>query len=142
VTLNKNTNKDHDQNRAPDVSGLMGKVTIRGLEVEASVGVFDWEHRVRQPLVFDLELAWDIGRAAKSDQLADTLDYAAVTEYVETLVQTEHYQLLERLLVEVADSLMTHFQVPWLSIRVEKPSVLPQTRAVGISIERGISPWR
>ena len=41
----------------------MDKVIIRGLNVETVIGVFDWEKQVRQPLVFDLEMDWDISKA-------------------------------------------------------------------------------
>ncbi|MEC9409856.1 MAG: dihydroneopterin aldolase, partial [Pseudomonadota bacterium] len=51
----------------------------------------------------------------------------------------QHFQLLESLLERLADGLLQEFGMPWLSIRVEKPAVVPQARAVGLVIERGIS---
>ena len=47
----------------------MDKVFIRALNVDAVIGVYDWEKQVRQPLVFDLEMAWDIRVAAQTDDL-------------------------------------------------------------------------
>ncbi|WP_028294976.1 dihydroneopterin aldolase [Oceanobacter kriegii] len=115
----------------------MDKVFIEGLKVDAVIGVFDWEKQVRQPLVFDLEMAWDIRQAAATDDLAFALNYAAVTEYVENFVRAQHFQLLESLIERLADELIKEFGMPWLSIRVEKPAVVPQARAVGLKIERG-----
>ncbi len=115
----------------------MDKVFIEGLKVDAVIGVFDWEKQVRQPLVFDLEMAWDIRQAAATDDLAFALNYAAVTEYVENFVRAQHFQLLESLIERLTDELIKEFGMPWLSIRVEKPAVVPQARAVGLKIERG-----
>ena len=37
----------------------MDKVFIEGLEIETLIGIYDWERRIRQPLVFDLEMSFD-----------------------------------------------------------------------------------
>lgn len=115
----------------------MDKVFIRALKVDAVIGVYDWEKQVRQPLVFDLEMAWDIRVAAQTDDLIHALDYQAVTEYIETFVREQNFQLLESLLERLAEGLLREFGMPWLKIDVEKPAVVPQARAVGLSIERG-----
>ncbi len=118
----------------------MDKVFIRGLQVDAVIGVYDWEKQVRQPLVFDLDMAWDIRIAAATDDLMHALDYHAVTLFIERFVREQHFQLLESLLERLAEELLKEFGMPWLSIRVEKPAVVPQARAVGLYIERGELP--
>jgi len=115
----------------------MDKVVIRGLTLDASIGVFDWEKQILQPLVLDLELGWDIKKSAATDDLAYALNYQAVAEYVEAVLNERHYQLLETLLEQLAHRLMAEFSIPWLRIAVEKPAVVPQARAVGLVIERG-----
>ncbi|MCY0963880.1 dihydroneopterin aldolase [Parathalassolituus penaei] len=116
----------------------MDKVFIHGLAVDAVIGVFEWEKQVRQPLVFDLDMAWDIRQAARTDDLAFALNYQAVTEAVEQFVREQHFQLLESLLERLSEHLLQTFGMPWLRIRVEKPAVVPQARAVGLCIERGV----
>ena len=115
----------------------MDKVLIRGLKLDASIGVFAWEKEILQPLVFDLELGWDIQKAAATDDLAYALNYQAVAEFVEAILAEPHYQLLETLLETLAQRIMAEFSVPCLRIQVEKPAVVPQARAVGLAIERG-----
>ncbi len=115
----------------------MDKVIIRGLNVETVIGVFDWEKQVRQPLVFDLEMDWDISKAAETDDLAYALNYAAVSDRVIEFVQANQYDLLERLLVQLAETLRAEFSIPKIKIRVEKPAVAPHAIAVGLEIERG-----
>lgn len=118
----------------------MDKVFIHGLKVEAVIGVFEWEKKLHQPLIFDLDMAWDIRQAAATDDLAYALNYQAVTEFVERFVQQTQFELLESLLEQLAAQLRQEFGMPWLSIKVEKPAVVPQARAVGLYIERGVKP--
>ena len=115
----------------------MDKVFIRGLKVETIIGVFDWEKQVRQPLMFDLEMDWDITKAAARDDLAYALHYAAVSDRVIEFVQGNRYDLLERLLVQLAETLRNEFSIARIKIRVEKPAVAPNAIAVGLEIERG-----
>ncbi|MBS55183.1 MAG: dihydroneopterin aldolase [Oceanospirillaceae bacterium] len=118
----------------------MDKVFIRDLKVDAVIGVYDWEKQVRQPLVFDLEMAWDIRMAAATDDLTHALNYQAVTEFIERFVREQNFQLLESLIQRLADALLKEFGMPWIRIQVEKPAVVPQARVVGLSIERGERP--
>lgn len=115
----------------------MDKVFIRGLEVETIIGVFDWEKKVQQPLIFDLVMDWDITKAAETDDLTYALNYAAVSDRVIEFVQANQYDLLERLLVQLAETLRAEFSISKIKIRVEKPAVAPNAIAVGLEIERG-----
>src|SRR5690554_6422733 len=115
----------------------MDKVFIRGLKVDAVIGVFEWEKKVRQPLIFDLEMAWDIRKAAATDDLRYALNYQAVAEFIESFVQDNQFELLETLLERLAEQLRQTFDMPWLSIAVQKPAVVPQAKAVALYIERG-----
>ena len=61
----------------------MDIVFIRGLRIEAVIGIYDWEREIRQPLFFDLEMATDIRKAAASDNIEDTLDYKTISKRLE-----------------------------------------------------------
>lgn len=114
----------------------MDVLFLRELRVEAVIGVHDWERRIRQALVFDLELATDVPKAAASDDLADALDYADITERVVRFVQAGEFKLLESLAEGVAALLLEQFPVQWLRLSVGKLHALPNTRLAGIVIER------
>lgn len=119
----------------------MDKVLIQGLSVDARIGVFDWEKIIRQPLIFDLEMAWDIQQAAATDDLQYALNYQAVTDTIEAFIADTQFELLETLLEKLAQLLLTTYQMPWLKIRVTKPAVVPQAKAVGLEIERTLSDY-
>ena len=57
-------------------------VSIRDLSVPAVIGVHDWEREVEQTLLFSVDMAADVRRAAATDDLADALDYSAVARTI------------------------------------------------------------
>lgn len=66
---------------------MADSVLIEGLVVETVVGVYDWERKVDQRLLVDLEMAWDNRVPGASDDVGDALDYAAVSELVTSCLQ-------------------------------------------------------
>jgi len=115
----------------------MDIVFIRDLEVKAVIGVFDWERKIRQRLVFNIELGTDVIAASKSDDLADTLDYKAISHAIEEMAEASSYQLVEALVEAVAQMVIKDFGVKWLSITLDKPGAVSCSRSVGVRIERG-----
>ncbi|NBU25664.1 MAG: dihydroneopterin aldolase [Gammaproteobacteria bacterium] len=111
-------------------------IFLRGLEVECIVGVNEWERRVRQRVVIDLELPVDCARAAAQDDIADTLDYGRVAETVKDAVGASSYRLVETMAERTASLLLREFGVDWVRIHIEKPGAVRGARAVGIAIER------
>lgn len=118
----------------------MNIVYIRGLRAQAVIGVYEWERHIRQTLVLDLEMASDTARAAASDQIADALDYAALSARVVALVEASEYQLLETLADAVARMITREFGVPWLRLRLSKPGAVAAAEDVGVIIETGECP--
>lgn len=118
----------------------MNIVYIRGLRAQAVIGVYEWERHIRQTLVLDLEMASDTARAAASDQIADALDYAALSARVVALVEASEYQLLETLADAVARMITGEFGVPWLRLRLSKPGAVAAAEDVGVIIETGECP--
>ena len=72
-------------------------IFLTGLTVDCIVGIWDWERRVKQKIVLDLEMAADVRRAAASDSIDDTLDYKRVAKRLLGFVGESQYQLVETL---------------------------------------------
>ncbi|ADP96084.1 dihydroneopterin aldolase [Marinobacter adhaerens HP15] len=117
---------------------LADTVLIEGLVVETVVGVYDWEREVTQDLVIDLEMAWDNRVPGRTDDVADALDYAAVSARVETCLQALRPQLLEHGAEVLAKALQDEFGITWLRLAIRKPGAVPTAQAVGVQIERGV----
>ena len=115
----------------------MDKVFIEGLEVEALIGIYDWERRIRQPLRLDLEMAFDNRVPAASDDIADTLDYKAVSKRLIGFVEQSDFGLVETRAERCATIVIEEFGVAWLRLKLSKPGAVRGARAVGVWIERG-----
>jgi len=117
----------------------LDKIFVQGLEVECVIGVWEWERQIKQRLIIDLEMAWDISRAAASDQLEDTLSYKDVAKQVSAYVIETRANLVERLAEGIATLLIDEFQVVWCKVRINKRGAVTGARDVGVQIERGQS---
>ena len=115
----------------------MDIVYLNNLEVDAVIGIYAWERRIRQPLLLYLELGCDIRPAAASDRIEQALDYKTIAKRVMSYVSASEFQLVETLAENVANLLQTEFQVPWLRLRINKRGAVRGVRDVGIIIERG-----
>lgn len=115
----------------------MDIVYIHDLRIETTIGVFDWERRIRQTLVIDLDLGNDNRKAASRDDLADTIDYGAVAGRVRTFVEASEFQLVETLAERIAEILLGEFALPWLRLKITKQGAVRGVRDVGVIIERG-----
>jgi 2-amino-4-hydroxy-6-hydroxymethyldihydropteridine diphosphokinase len=114
----------------------MDTVFIEGLEVEALIGIYDWERRIRQPLQFDIEMAFDNRRPAASDRIQDTLDYKAVSKRLVEFVSQSGYGLVETLAERCAALILNEFAVSRVRLKLSKPGAVRGARAVGVMIER------
>jgi dihydroneopterin aldolase len=115
----------------------MDIVFIRGLRVEARIGVWDWEQKIRQVVSIDLEMGADNRRAATADDIGDTLDYKAVSRRIMALVEETDFHLVETLAERIAALIRDEFSVQWLRLSVSKPGAVRGAREVGVTIERG-----
>ena len=111
-------------------------IFLRGLSVEATIGIYGWERHIRQKLVFDLEMETDIRRAANSDDITDTLDYKAVAKRVQSFVGESSFNLVETLAERVAGIVCEEFGVRWVRLRLNKQGAIRGAADVGIVIER------
>lgn len=116
----------------------MDIIYLHGLEVDAVIGIWDWERKIRQKIVIDLDLATDIHRAASTDDVADTLNYKQVAKRVQQFVADSEYKLVETLAENMAAIIIAEFAVPWVRVRINKPGAIRGSRDVGVLIERGV----
>lgn len=114
----------------------MDKIFLTALNVECIVGIWDWERRVKQTVIIDLEMAADIRRAAASDSIEDTIDYKRVAKRLLQFVGESQYQLVETLTEQIGRVIVTEFGVSWVKVRLNKRGAIRGARDVGIEIER------
>ena len=111
-------------------------VFVKGLKVEAVIGVYEWERAITQPLLIDIALETDIRKASVSDDVNDALNYKAVCDDVSAWCQTIKAKLLEHLAGEIADKLLAKYTCHQVTLSVAKPTAITQADAVGVQITR------
>lgn len=111
-------------------------IFIDQLTVDTVIGLYDWERRIRQRVIIDLEMGFDIRAAAASDDVTQTLDYKAVTKRVIGFVQAAEFDLVETLSERIAQLILDEFPVLRVTLRLDKPHALRGARGVGIRITR------
>lgn len=115
----------------------MDIIYLNELKIETVIGIWDWERKIKQEVVIDLEMGADIARAAKTDHIDDTLNYKAVAKRLIQYVGESEFQLVETLAERIAAIVREEFDVPWVKVRLNKRGAIRGARDVGILIERG-----
>ncbi len=115
----------------------MDKIFLSGLKIDTVIGIWEWERKIRQTVIIDLEMSADIAKAAATDRVEDTLNYKLVAKRIRSFVADSSFQLVETLAERVAGIVRDEFDVQWVKVRVNKPGAIRGSRDVGILIERG-----
>ena len=118
----------------------MDKIFLDELKVATIIGIWDWERKIRQTVVVDLEMSADIAKAAATDDVKDTLNYKAVAKRLQAFIGESSFQLVETLAERIAGVVLEEFGVAWVRVRVSKPGAIRGSRNVGVEIERGERP--
>lgn len=113
------------------------RVLIEGLEVRTVIGIYDWEREIRQMVRLDLEMAWDISKAAESDSIEHALDYKSVSKRLISFIDGSSFGLIEALAEHCATIVREEFNVPWLRLKMSKPGAVRGSENVAVVIERG-----
>jgi 7,8-dihydroneopterin aldolase/epimerase/oxygenase len=96
-------------------------IVLRGLRCTGYHGVFEHERRDGQVFVVDAVLRLDTTRAARTDDVADTVDYGAVARRLAAIVEGEPVNLIERLAQRLADACLADERVSEAEVTVHKP---------------------
>ncbi len=115
----------------------MDIIYLNELKIETVIGIWDWERKIKQEVVIDLEMGADVARAAETDHIDDTLNYKAVAKRLIGFVGDSEFQLVETLAERVAGIILNEFEVPWVKVTINKRGAIRGARDVGVIIERG-----
>lgn len=112
------------------------RILINGLELMASIGVFEVEKRYQQRIVVSVDLDVADDYDGHSERLDQVVDYAKIVAAIRALVEARHYQLIETLAERISVVCLDDNRVLKARIMVEKPDIMPGCRSVGVAIER------
>jgi dihydroneopterin aldolase len=106
------------------VTDFPDRLSIRGLRFEARHGALPEEKVNAQPFEVDVTLHADLRRASETDDLADTVDYSALTELIGAIVTGPSFDLIEALAGAIARAVLAATDpalVDAVDVRVRKP---------------------
>ena len=115
----------------------MDRIFLSEMKIETTGGIWEWEKRIKQQVIIDIEMSADIKKAAASDQIEDTLNYKAVAKSVRKLVEESSFQLVETMAEKISELVIGEHNVSWVRVKVNKPGAIRGSKGVGIIIERG-----
>ena len=111
------------------------RIFVRGLQVQASIGVYPHEYEETQQVIIDIELDMGDMPAPKQDRLYETLDYGMVAQKCEDIAKETHVQLVETLAARICDwALVADPRVQTIAVRIAKPQALLKADAAGVEI--------
>jgi 7,8-dihydroneopterin aldolase/epimerase/oxygenase len=102
----------------------MDRISLRNVRAYGKHGVFPHERERAAPFDVDVTIDADLHAAAASDDLNDTLDYAAIHAAIVRIVERTSFALLERLAGELAGAVLADARVVAVEITIAKPGIL------------------
>jgi FolB domain-containing protein len=115
---------------------LMDKIIIKDLLLRGIIGINDDERVNRQDILINIVMHADTRSAGVSDQIADAINYRTITKRIISHVEDSSNYLVEKLVADIAQIILTEFPVDRVVVRVEKPGALRFAESVGIEIDR------
>lgn len=115
----------------------MDIIFLRELKLDVIIGIYEWERKVPQTIQLDLEIGLPNSRAAETDSLADTIDYAGVVTRIREHAAQRPVSLVEALAEQIAQLIRREFGAPWVKVSVAKLGLIRGVKQLGVVIERG-----
>jgi len=117
---------------------VVDRIELRGLRLLGVHGALAEEQSRAQPFEADLDVEVELASAARSDDLSDTVDYAALVEAMARVVESERYALLEALAERMAEVALVDERVLTVTVAIRKlrPPVASDLQTAGVRITR------
>ena len=64
----------------------MDKIFLKNLRLLTRIGLFEWEKQIEQIIRIDLEVGFDISKAAETDNVDYSLDYKSLSNSIKDYV--------------------------------------------------------
>jgi len=112
----------------------MDSLQIRGLAVTTRIGVYEWEQRINQRLLIDIQIPSDFRHC--EDSITETVDYEQLCQQVTAHVEANRFQLIETVANQVAELIKAEFKVNEVTVSVSKGQVISNAADVRVNVTR------
>lgn len=110
-------------------------IIISELEVFYRIGVPDAERAKPQRLLLNLQIGYDVSKAAATDDLKSTIDYFAVCQRLLAFGEGREWRLIEKLAGDIGAMVLEEFSAARVEVEVRK-FIIPQTSFVAVRLVR------
>ena len=113
------------------------RLFLTGMEVQAQIGIHDFEKAAPQRVLIDVDLYVSLeGSTPKDDRIDEVVDYDFIRAVIHERVARGHIGLQETLCDDILTRLMQHTGVLAARVSSRKPDVYPDCEAVGVEVFR------
>jgi D-erythro-7,8-dihydroneopterin triphosphate epimerase len=112
------------------------KIFINDLTLACVIGVFDFERKIKQNVIINIELHLDLRKAGKSDDINDTVSYQDIVDVITKKVERSQFHLLEALAEMIAEICLNDKRVKHAHVKIEKPKAIPNAKSSAVEILR------
>lgn len=121
----------------PDLLNTCRRLFLRDYEVQANIGIHDFEKVAPQRIIVNVDLYVALNDSTPTrDELSEVVDYDFIREVVAACVRKGHIGLQETLCDNILSAVLAPPSVMAASVSTEKPDVYPDCRAVGVEVHR------
>ncbi len=114
----------------------MDRIYIRDLALRCIIGIYPDERKSKQDVIINAALAGDFSAAARSDDIADSVNYKEIKQEMVRLVESSSFNLIETLAERLVDICLRHPKVIEATVTVDKPGALRFARSVAVEFTR------
>ncbi|MBT4445822.1 dihydroneopterin aldolase [archaeon] len=115
---------------------MLDIVQIIGAKYSVNLGVSEKERANKQTVILDLSMNVDISVCTKSDEIKDAVNWSEVNALIKELVESKEYKLLEKMIEEISELLLSNFPVEKVELKLKKPAALCNAEYTAVKIVR------
>ena len=112
------------------------KVSIKNLILKISIGLHDFEKKMKQRVRFNIDISTDSNIKPNTNDLSSIVNYEDTINKIKNITEKKHHELLEDLAENIFDIIFKSKIVNKVSLKLEKLDIIENTESVGIEVTK------
>jgi dihydroneopterin aldolase len=109
-------------------------IILNKFELNASIGIHDFEKKTKQRLIISVELFIDHNPLLIKENIEQTVNYDFLRDGILKLSEAKHYNLQETLCYDIAQLCLAYDKIQSILIYTQKPDVYPDCESIGFKL--------
>ena len=118
---------------------MEGKISVSGIKFHGYHGLTRIEREIGVRYSVDVDMMCDLGPAAASDRVGDTIDYREVHHTVIEVGKSHSYHLIETLATRIAEAILARTRAARVMVRVRKETPILDGIVDSVSVELSVA---